>query len=401
MESNKKNWLRSVIPGIVTAALVFGPSKMTITSQLGSHYGYALLWIVAVAIVFMRVYTGMASRIGMATNASILDIIRQKRGKFTAALIGCCVFLATASFQAGNSVGTGISIGELTGISSALAIGIFTLLAICLLFFRSFYRLLEIFMTFMVIVMLFSFVATMLLADVNWALLFAGFKPTLPSGSETLVIAFIASCFSVVGAFYQSYLVQEKRRSQSAGQQTQKDNSTAGMLTLGLMSMIVMICGAAILHPAGIAVKSASDMGRALEPLFGPSASNIFLIGLFAASFSSLVGNAVVGGTLLADGLGYGHSFGSRQVRLCTALVMVIGAVIAILFGKAPLQLIVVAQAITVFITPVIGLSLFLIARDKPLMGIYTNNRLSDVLGALGLLLILILATAGFKNLFF
>src|SRR5687768_7518155 len=76
-----KRWLRSLGPGIITAALVFGPSKMTITSKLGAEYGYALLWIVAVAIFFMTIFTVMSARIGEATSQSLLSAIRQKWGK--------------------------------------------------------------------------------------------------------------------------------------------------------------------------------------------------------------------------------------------------------------------------------------------------------------------------------
>ena len=45
-----KNKLQKILgglgPGIITAALVFGPSKMTLTSRLGADYGYSMLWIV-------------------------------------------------------------------------------------------------------------------------------------------------------------------------------------------------------------------------------------------------------------------------------------------------------------------------------------------------------------------
>ena len=47
---------RAIVPGIITAALVFGPSKMTITSRLGADYGYSMLWVVVLAIFFMMVF---------------------------------------------------------------------------------------------------------------------------------------------------------------------------------------------------------------------------------------------------------------------------------------------------------------------------------------------------------
>src|SRR5690606_31609486 len=100
---------------------------------------------------------------------------------------------------------------------------------------------------------------------------------------------------------------------------------------------IVIICAAAVLHPKGIPVNSATDMAKALEPIFGSNASTVFLIGLFGAGFSSLIGNASVGGTLLGDALGLGSNFNAKPVRFLVALVMVIGAGIAIKFGKLPL----------------------------------------------------------------
>ena len=63
-------------PGIITAALVFGPSKMTITSKLGAEYGYSMLWVVVVAIFFMLIFTNMGARIGLHTDVSLLSNIR-------------------------------------------------------------------------------------------------------------------------------------------------------------------------------------------------------------------------------------------------------------------------------------------------------------------------------------
>src|SRR5690349_16563657 len=76
-----KKGLLTLGPGIITAALVFGPSKMTITSKLGAVYGYSLLWVIAAAIFFMTVFTVMSARIGVATKQSLLTTIRQKWGR--------------------------------------------------------------------------------------------------------------------------------------------------------------------------------------------------------------------------------------------------------------------------------------------------------------------------------
>jgi manganese transport protein len=386
---------------MITAALVFGPSKMTITSKMGALYGYSLLWLVAVAIFFMAIFTAMATRIGVSTEISLLATVRQKWGKKVAIAMGVGVFLVATSFQAGNSVGVGIAAGELFHTSPVPWIIFFNLFAICLLFFRSFYSVLEKTMIFLIVVMLFSFITTFFWAQPDTTEIVKGFvTPQVPEGSLGLIIAFTASCFSIVGALYQSYLIQERVRANPALKSTRND-SISGIILLGVMCFIVIVCAAAILNPKGITVSSASDMAKALEPLFGANASAVFLIGLFGAAFSSVIGNASVGGTLLGDALGLGSNFSSKPVRYLVALVMVIGASVAIRFGKLPLELIVFAQSVTIFVVPFIGTAMYFIGNDKKIMGDRVNSTFVKIFGALGLIIIFSLAVINSKELFF
>lgn len=393
-------WLGSLGPGVITAALVFGPSKLTITSKLGALYGYSLLWVVVVAIFFMAIFTTMATRIGMATDESLLTSVRRKWGCWASVSMGVGVFWVSTSFQAGNSVGVGIAMGELYHTSAVPWIIFFNLMGISLLFFRSFYSVLEKIMVALIFVKLFSFLTTFVWAKPDFGKILKGFfTPIVPDGSRVLIIAFIASCFSIVGALYQSYLIQERMRIR-AELRNERTDSVTGIVLLGVMCSIVIICAAAILQPKGISVNSATDMAKALEPIFGSSASTLFLIGLFGAAFSSLIGNASVGGTLLGDALGYGGLFNVKQVRYLVAVVMLIGAVIAVKFGKLPLELIVFAQSITIFIVPFIGTALYLVAGDVKIMGEKVNGMAVNVLAGIGLLLVFALALINVKELF-
>lgn len=398
--SRYRNWLQAIGPGMITAALVFGPSKITITSMMGARYGYDLLWLVAAAIFFMIVFATMAARVGIATSESILTTIGRKWGNGARIAIGVGVFFVCASFQAGNSIGTGIAVAEATHTSPVTWIVVFNLLAIGMLFYRAFYKALEKIMIVLIALMLVAFIATLFLSKPSVTGMAAGLIPTVPAGSLQLVIAFTASCFSIVGAIYQSYLVQERKRLQPHARQTGRE-TYPGMIILGLLSAIVMVCSAAVLHSKGIPVNTATDMGRALEPIFGNLASALFLSGLFGASFSSVIGNAALGGTLLGDALGYTGQLQSSMVRFLIGVVMVIGAVVAIIFGKLPLQLIVLAQAVTIFIVPFIGIALYLTANDEKIMGAYRNTPFIKVAGAIGLIIMLLLAASNVKTLFF
>jgi manganese transport protein len=394
------SWSKTIGPGLITAALVFGPSKMTITSRLGADYGYSMLWIVVVAIFFMAIFTSMSTRIGISTDKSLLETIREKWGKPSAILMGIGVFLVSTSFQAGNSIGVGIALGELYHTSPVPWILAFNILGISLLFLRRFYSVLEKTMMVLIVLMLLSFIATLFYAKPDLAGIASGFVPSFPANSFPLIVAFTASCFSIVGALYQSYLVQERRSQRTTAADDKKSGSLAGTILLGVMSAVVIICAAAVLHPKGIKVNSASDMAKALEPIFGRNASTFFLIGLFGAAFSSLIGNASVGGTLLADALGFGSKFGSVKVRYLIALVMIFGAFISIVFGKLPLELIIFAQSVTIFVVPFIGIAMYAVANDSTIMGLQTNSTFVKIFGALGLILLVGLAINNVETVF-
>ncbi|NQD71426.1 Nramp family divalent metal transporter [Sphingobacterium shayense] len=397
----KPNWLlRSLSilgPGIVTAALVFGPSKMTITSKMGADYGFSLMWVIVVAIFFMRIFTNMSARIGQHRQESLLTLIRTSMGRVASVFIGAGIFMVCISFQAGNSTGVGIAIGEATETSPKIWILLFNLFGILLLFSRSFYRVLEKVMLALVIVMLFSFITTLFLIAPGMDQLLAGLRPQIPTGSAGLIVAFIASCFSLVGAFYQSYLVQEKRKLAPTENTNAQRSSSVGILILGLMSAVVLICAASVLHPQGVQVDSAAQMALALQPLFGDAASNFFFIGLFGASFSSLVGNAVLGGSMLGDSLGFEGGLNNKRNKLLIAVVMIFGAIISLMFSHLPLELIVLAQSVTIFLVPFIGVAIWWIASSKQIMGDHPNTRFQQVAGLLGIILVVVLAVINFK----
>lgn len=396
-----KKYLSILGPGIITAALVFGPSKMTITSKMGADYGFTLLWVIIIAIFFMMVFTDMGARIGIAQKDSLLKLIKKKFGKAISSIIGLGIFLVATCFQSGNATGVSISISEASESNPKIWIIVFTIFGITLLFFKSFYVILEKLMLTLIIIMLLTFLYTALMIKPIWSDLAKGFIPSIPLGSSGLIIAFIASCFSIVGAFYQSYLVQANKKLSNNTEVLSKQilGSRVGILILGIMSAAILICTANTLFPQGIHLNSAAEMGRALEPLLGSYASHLFYIGLFGASFSSLIGNAVLGGSLLGDTFGYGSDLNNPIVKLFIALVMIFGSMIALIFNGPPLELIVFAQSITIFLVPLIGIIMFLVANDNEIMGDQVNKPLTKLWATLGLLILVTLAFINLYNL--
>jgi Mn2+/Fe2+ NRAMP family transporter len=103
-----------------------------------------------------------------------------------------------------------------------------------------------------------------------------------------------------------------------------------------------------------------------------------------------MIANATAGGTLLSDGLGWGNRLSSRSVKLGVLGVLAFGATVTVLAqGTSPVQLIIVAQALTVIVAPMLGVLLVILANNRRLMGDLGNRWWQNVVAAVGFVAIL------------
>ncbi|GAA4430628.1 divalent metal cation transporter [Georgenia halophila] len=385
-------------PAFVTAALVFGPGSITTASAMGAQFGYTLLWVPVIATVLMLCFVDLAVRIGLTSDRGPVATVSARLGRVIGVLVGLGAFLVASSFQAGNSVGTGAASQVLFDGDVAVFAALFTALAIGFLWLPSFYRHLERVMIVIILTMFVIFVITAVVARPDVGAMLAGLVPSFPSGSSALVVGLAATTFSVVGAFFQIQLVREKGWGPQDYSVARRD-AMAGSLILGGLSFVIMIAGAAVLQPAGIEVSSPADMASVLGPSVGQWASVLFAVGLWAAAFSSLVGNSTIGGSMLAGALGIERGgLRSVRVKVCITVVMILGGVVAVSFGGIPIELIITAQAVTILLVPLIGLAVVVLARHRN-RGRLLISWPELVLACLGLLFLLVLAITYVRNL--
>lgn len=394
-----KTIFRAVGPGFIIASLVLGPGSITVASRIGSEYGYAFIWVIVLATVFMITYTSMGARYGVVNSKSVLQSIADSYGRWFAIAIGISAFLSTSSFQFGNNLGIGIGMEGITGINERVWPIIFTLLGIIFIFWaKNLYRFLERLMMSMVMIMIFAFFLNLILTKPEIAPLARGFVPTkFPKESINVVAAMLATSFSLAAAIYQSYLTQDKGWKKENLRSSLKD-TYVGILLLALISMTVLVTSAAALHSRGIIVNSAADMAMQLEALFGGYAKIIFSVGLCAAAFSSMMVNAVIGGGLLADGLGLGRSMNDRSTKIFIIIILLLGMCVAVFFRGNVIYALIMAQASSMLAVPLIALGLFLILNNKKVMGQYRNNIVQNILAIIGFIVISLMVYFMYQN---
>jgi len=387
-----KEFFKSVGPGFIIASVVLGPGSITVASRIGSEYGYSFLWVIFFAAIFMITYTSMGARFGVVSEKSFLQAIADNYGRWFAVAIGISAFLSAASFQFGNNLGIGIGMEGITGINERVWPLIFTPLGIILIFWaKNLYRVLENLMKFMVMIMILAFFINLLLTKPEIGPLARGLVPGKISGdSLNIVAALMATSFALAAALYQSYLAQDKGWKKENIKKSLKD-SYMGVIILALISATLLISSAAALHSRGIVVNSAADMALQMEALFGSSAKIIFSIGLCAAAFSSMMVNSVIGGGLLADGLGLGRSMNNRNTKLLIIAVLLAGMLVSVFFKGNVIYALIMAQASSMLAVPLIAVGLFLMLNNKKIMGEHRNSTLQNIIAIIGFLVVILM----------
>jgi len=387
---------KTIGPAFIMASVVLGPGSITTSTKIGFAYGYQLMWIIVLAAVAMGMYVFMAARFGVSQDKTIMQTIADNYGRWFAGLIGISCFLMASSFQFGNNLGVATAMQTLTGIPEPVWPIFFTSFAIILVFFaRNLYKILEKLMMVLVMTMITAFFINLFFTKPDLVETVKGFAPAIPKGSYNEMAALVATTFCLHVALYQSYLVRDKGWKLDNLKGSIRDTIT-GIIILGGISMLIIMTSASTqatalkLDPTNIiTIRSAGDMAIQLEKLFGPFAQIVFSIGLWAAAFSSLTVNAVIGGGLMADGLGLGRSMNERWPKIFTILGMLVGMVIAVFFRGNVVQALVFAQAASLFAVPAVAIGLFMISNNRKVMGKLSNTWKQNIIAVFGLLLIL------------
>jgi len=420
----KPPWWRSIGPALITACVVFGPGSMLISSKIGATHGYELLWLLVLTGILMGVYMTTAARIGVVGGATPCTLIARRLGRPVAAIIGINLCLICTSFQFSNNLAVAaafdtlgvarlfgnpeqmtehtksvINTGVLLAFNAAVIVGVFAL--------RQVYRGLERVMKIMVAVILVSFLINLFRVGPSLVSILQGLLPSLPEGVSLrlpargdtgivdpmfLVASLLGTTFSVAGAFYQGNLVREKGWAIGDYKRGIGD-SIAGVTVLTGISAMIMITGAAVLQ--GKPASDIGDLALQLKPLLGPATHVLFCVGLLAVAMNPFVINAMIGGSILADGLGKPAKLSDRWSRWFTVVVLFVGMGMAMIVLHTPIKkidAIVFGQALTVTGNPLMAATILWLANQKSIMGEKRNNLILNILGGLGFLVVLFMA---------
>ncbi len=397
-------WWRSIGPALITACVVFGPGSLLISSNVGAEHGYQLLWMLIMTGVLMGTYLTMAARIGVAGGATPCTLVARHAGRWFAAIIGINLCLICTAFQFSNNLAFSAAAETLVPsvAPSWFVVGLNAVLVVFLFAAKSIYKIIERFMKITVGIILVCFLVNLIVAGPAIVDVLAGFVPSWPASVAIdlprkmndpmiLIASLLGTTFSVAAAFYQGNLVREKGWTIKEYNRGIGD-SIAGVAVLTGVSMIIMITTATVIP--GRPAENIGTLAETLRPLLGTMAHAIFCIGLLVVAINPFLINAMIGGGILADGIGKSPRLNDRWPRVFTVGVLLVGMVVAMLSlrtGRKPVELIIFGQAMTVLGNPLLAGVLLWLANKKAVMGDRRNRIVTNVLGGIGFIVVLLM----------
>jgi manganese transport protein len=400
-------------PAFIVASVVLGPGSILASTKVGAGFGLSMVWVLGVAVLMMMAIVALCARLGVIYSRTLCEELAVRLGRPVAVVIGLTIFLICACFQFGNNLGVLAAIGPWLPDWEAASSGPFASInarnavllllngAVIVFLFgpRRLYKPLERMMMLLVALMILGFFGNffymlydqggLVIAEQEAAL---EAEPIDFQDSLIPVFGLIGTTFSIAGAFYQSYLVREKGWGLDDVKRGFVDSAT-GIAVLGSISLVIMLTAAMSFYGRNVELGSVGDIASQLDPLFGSKAVILFSLGLFAGAFSSFLVNAMIGGVLLADGLGFGGKMDSKACRIFTTIALLTGMCVAMFVPGKPVNLIMFAQAMVVIGLPLLAASLLYLATRPELENERAVPSWMKWIAALGLVVSIVLAS--------
>lgn len=289
----RTNW-RLIGPGIVVAATGVGAGDLVATLIAGSKFGYTLLWAAVIGCVLKIALAEATGRWHLATGRTLLDGWRSL-GAWTTVYFSVYVvvwgFVYGATAMSSSALPLAALFPDLLDFKTwAILCGLFGMVFVCTNRYAMVEKMLMVFVGVMFVVV----VVVAILVSPNIGDSFAGLWPTLPDGSILYTLGLIGGVGGTISMAAYGYWVNAKGWTDSGWMRMMRVDNRVAYITTGIFVVAMLIVGAELLSASDTALRSGDrgllDLGAVLREEFGTFTSKLFLVGFFAASFSSLVG---------------------------------------------------------------------------------------------------------------
>ena len=404
-------------PGLITGASDDDPSGIGTYSQVGSQFGYGLLWMAPFTFPLMSAVQELCARIALQTGVGLGISLRRK---FPRWLVGVAILglLIANTFNIGADLGAVAAGGGL--LSRGAIQGLWLIVPVALLIIG-----MQLFGTDATIFKIFKWLTLALFAYVITAF-FA--HPQLVEVVKGTVIPhielsrdYIMALVAILGTTISPYLffwqasseVDElmaagatqplvgRRGLKMAELRAARADILIGMAFSNLVMYFIILTSAAVLHAHGkTGIQTAAQAAAALEPFAGPLAFIVFAVGMIGAGLLAIPILAGSAWYALKEFLGLRGNLASKPRYRPTFYIMLslatIAGVVMNFVHLDPIRALFVAAVINGVVAPPLLLLIVLLGADPRIMKRQVSGKLSLVLTGLTTVVMALAALAMF-----
>jgi NRAMP (natural resistance-associated macrophage protein)-like metal ion transporter len=389
-------YLSMLGPGLIAANAGNDAGGIATYSQMGTQYGYSLLWVMVIITFSLAIVQEMCARLGAATGKGLSDLIRENFGVRITALVMLGLLIANALVLISDFIGIAAAL-DIFGIPVWLGTPLAGLGLWLLISRGSYGRVEKIFLV--MTLAFFAYVVAALISKPEWGQVAVhSVVPTVKLDSayiQTLMAAIGTTITPYMQLFLQSAVV-EKGVTMQNDYKYERNEVLLGVLFSDLISFFIIVACAATLFASsplgangehtGSTINTARDAALALGPLLGNYATYVFAFGLLGASLLACGVLPIATSYSITEAFGLENGV-SRKFREAPAFwgiftcLILISTAVAIIPGVLSnvVTILLIVQIINGMILPFLLVVILLLINNKELMGQYTNGRIYNV----------------------
>lgn len=409
MEKRKKiPFWKNLGPGLITGASDDDPSGIATYSQAGAQFGLTTLWTALITFPLMAAMQEMCARIGLITSEGLTGTLKKYYSKPVLYLMLVFSFPAIIMNIGADIAGMG-AVGNLLfpSVEAKYFSVVFTIILLILIVYLPYQRI-AIVLKYLCIALLVYLVVPFLVTQDWSSVLRATFVPTVHFNKDFIAIfvAILGTTISPYLFFWQATMEVEdmKHRQQQVIVDKQliremKADVNAGMLFSNVVMWFIILTSGTVLFNGGIhQIDTVEQAAQALKPLAGEYAYWLFSIGVIG---TGLLAIPVLSGSLsyiFCETFGWKEGLDkkfheARPFYLIIAVSLVLGLSLDYI-GITPIQALIYSAILYGLTAPVLIAIILHICNNKKVMGRFTNNRRSNILGMITLVLMSFAAVA-------
>ena len=387
-------YLRSMGPGIVVALTWLGAGDLVDSAVAGGHYGYSLMWAMVIALFVRFAFVSIIAKYQLCNQhgESVMAGLRRVH-PLLPWLVGLIGLMFVHFYGSYMVKGTGEASARLLGILPAGAWSVFWVCMAAVFLYRGAYRHVELIFYVFLVMLSVSLLGVALwsgpdpVAALKGALLFDVPEQIGQFSALLVILSLIGAVGGSISNLLYPYFMQQKGWSGPKFRRLQTYDLAFGTLVLVILNLSVWTIGAEVLNPRGITLKDIDDLASLLTIALGALGGPIFYLGVFAALYSSTIGNATGYGLLCVDVVNVSRPSNPLPARralvsqLSIYRLVVAWGLFSPLIWSLPgmpgfVFMTVVANAGTVIVLPLLSGSLWYITARKRYIGETYRNTL-------------------------